>query len=754
MIDNVFTKEAKKYYDTIREVEKNQSFIKLRDYIYAEMNTYKAENPDLSMLTLRSVLYEKLAESFEPVLLPYCPFYFEMGIRDARTYGGGAMGNIASWGVDPEVRYAPWRQDYIKEFGYLEEEPQLGIAWGPMFDEDHHCLGYTKIFEKGILGIIKDVDEMLQREPEGSEKSVFYMAAGRGLRALIKIADRFSKAAEEKLAISKDADERRYLMMIKETACKVPANPPKTFYEGLATILFVREVLQGMEGLGISVLGHVDRLLFPLYEADIQSGRMTKAEAVDILERWLCIPDLKCDAVKHKWADISTCVELGGCDADGKVVFNEVTELFINTHKRLNLINPKLNCRISKDSPQAYLELIGKALIEGHNVIALLNDEIIIPALIATGREERDARLYVNGGCQETITEGCEHSAGAMFYFNLARVLDLSLNATTKKGFCQKTIENLPKIIEEADSFEAFYAQYFENMKNMISYVVGVRREFGEKWTDMHPSPVFSSTLKGCLENGKDYTAGGAKYNPATIAAYGFATLTDSLFAIKKAVYEEKIITLMELKKALLQDWKGYEEIQAKCKKYLKYGHSMEEADTFAEKVFGDLNTFVMTLDNERGGKYVFSTFTFSHYLTGAPFVRATADGRNAGDVLGQSVGPSRIQKTESITDAIGSLKALHLEKSGGISVLDVMLPTNGNLTEELLADFLKAFTYSGGQVLQPNFVTVEQMQAAQKNPEEYKNLMVRVCGLSVYFVNLDKAFQDDMIARNRYASC
>ncbi len=351
MIDNIFTREAKKYYDTIREVEKNEGFITLRDRLFAEMDAYKKENPDMPMVLLRSVLYEKLAESFTPVLLPHCPFYFELGIRDARTYGGGSMGNIASWGVDPEVRYTSWEKDYIKEFGYLGEEPQLGIAWGPIFDEDHHSLGYTKIFEKGICGILEEIETRLAQVAPESEKAVFYMAAKRGLHALARIGQRFGEAAAEKLATCTDASERKYLRMIKETAGRIPFYPPETFYEALATIWFFREVLQGMEGIGISTLGHVDRLLYPLYEKDMEGGNLTKEEAIQLLEIWLCIPDLKCNAPAHKWADISTCIELGGCDKDGNPVFNALTVLFIETHKKLGLINPKLNCRINQNAP-------------------------------------------------------------------------------------------------------------------------------------------------------------------------------------------------------------------------------------------------------------------------------------------------------------------------------------------------------------------------------------------------------------------
>lgn len=748
MIESKFTKSAFEYYNTIRKIKDNPEFIDLRDKIYAEMDEYKKTHPNLTMIELKSILYERIAESFTPVLIPYCPFYYEMGLRDAKSLGGGPAYSVSMWDVDLSVRNAR-NLDFIAELGI--SSPGLGLAVGPVFDEDHHSPGYTKVFEKGLLGIIRDIDQVLDTEPQGTEKYIFNISARRGLCAMLRIAERFKEAAQQKLKNCNNEDEKKSLEMIAKTAGRIPAEPPKTFYEGLAALYFIREVIVTLDGVGISTLGHVDRLLGPLYKSDIENGRLTREEAEKLVEIWLCIPDIRCDAEHDSWACISTCIELGGCDADGNTVYNEVTDIFIENHDRMKLLNPKLNCRISTESPREYLELLGKSLLRGHNVIALHNDNVIIPALMSAGKDIYDARLYVNGGCQETITEGCEHSAGVLFYFNLPKVFDMCMNPIDTAGFTEKTINALPKVIEEAESFEVFYEKYFENMKKMLFHAADVRRPYGEKWRNTHPSPLYSSTLKGCIESGKDYTAGGAKYNPSTLDGFGFATLTDSLYAVKKAVYDDKIISLGELRNALLANWNGYEKLQKKLKSYPKFGHSHKDADEFAGKVFNDINEYVMTLDNERGAKYIFSTFTFSSFEWGSSYVRATADGRNSGDLLSQSIGPSRMQKTDSLTDSIVSLNSIGLDKSAGVSVLDVMIPNSSNLTPEVMASVFSAFASSRGQVLQPNYVTVDQMIAAREDPASYKDLIVRVCGLSVYFVNLNPRFQNEMIERNRY---
>lgn len=751
-----FLNNATEYYDSIRVIRKNGDFISVRDRIYDEIEEYRSSNPDLPFVLYKAKLYEIIAENFVPKIFCDCPFYFEMGLKNSKNLGGGLEGYPSMWGADMSVRKSR-NLDFIKRLGYAgegeNEKDYLGVAFGPVFDEDHHCPGYTKVFEKGLSGIIEDIDKLLPDTEKDSEEYNFRCAAKRGLLALIRVGERFAEEAERLLPYASDLEERVCLLMIADTARIVPKNPPRNFYQGLCTLLFLYEVIDSFEGLGMSVLGHIDRLIAPLYEADLKSGAITKKEAEELLSIWLSIEDIKCGAKNDPWSDISCTLELGGCDSSGKAVFNQVTEMVIRIHEKMNLINPKLNCRVSGDSPEEYLRMISSSILGGHNVFALLNDDVIIPALVNSGKIITDARLYVNGGCQETITEGCEHSAGVMFYFSLPRVLELSLRPEAIKDCPEKLLCALPEKIENATDFEDFYSKFLENMKRLLKYSTEVRKPYGSIWQKSHPSPIFSSTLKGCIECGRDYTAAGARYNVATACCIGFSTLSDSLFAIKRGVFEEKMFSLEELKIALEDNYLGHEELRQRLISYPKFGHNEREADEFAKRVFTDLNAFVKTLENERGGRYVFSTFTFANHVYAAPYLGATPDGRRAGEYLSQSTGPARTRRVDSLTDAILSQSALPLKESGGISVLDVLLPVTTGMTDENLAATIRAFCLSGGQALQPNFVSVETMIEAKKEPDKHRDLIVRVCGLSVYFVNLPEKFKDDMIARNLYGS-
>lgn len=744
----------REYYDSIRDIVNNEDFRIMRDGIFAQMDRYSEENKDLPFVMKKAHLYEVIAENVKPVIFADSPFFYEIGVKKAKNLGGGSREYPCMWGVDQSVRSAR-KLDHIRLLGFApdiaDKDSYLGIAEGPVFDEDHHCVGYTKLFSKGVEGMIEEIDEYLSTSETGSEEYYFRMAAKKGLLALIKIAERFADHAEKLLMGECDETTREYLTLIRDNAKIIPRKPPETFYQGLCMLIFAYEMSESLDGIGMSVLGHIDRLLGPLYERDIESGIITKDEADKLLALWLSIPDIKCGAQTDGWADISCTIELGGSDADGNTVYNEVTRSTVRLHKEMNLLNPKLNCRISKDSPKEYLDLLSRALIDGHNTIAIHNDDTIVAALVSSGRDIRDARLYVNGGCQETVVEGCEHSAGVMFYFSLPRVLELSLCGIDAEKFPTPLRDALPTVIDEGEGFEEFYSAFITNLRRMLTYTTEARRAHGVHFGDTHPAPIFSSTLKGCIESGKDYTRGGAKYNFGTACCVGFATLADSLYAIKRAVYEDKILSLDELKRALQENFSGYSETRARLTKYPKFGHGEVDADAFSSVLFDDLRKIVSSLPNERGGRYQLSTFSFSSYLWAAPYLGATPDGRLAGEPLSQSNSPSRVRGVSSPTDSIVSLKALGLDKCSGVSVLDVMIPRSSSLSEDILTPLFRGFADLGGQVLQPNIVRVEDMIAAKREPEKYKNLIVRVCGLSVYFVNLTPEYQDEMIARNMY---
>jgi formate C-acetyltransferase len=566
---------------------------------------------------------------------------------------------------------------------------------------------------------------------------------------VLRIAERFAAKARAMLHEATDERARRFLGMIARTAGRVPAEAPRTFYEGLAALWFLREAAATLEGVGISVIGHPDRQLIGLYRADLAAGRLTEGEARDLLARWMLPTDVRFCVRESSWPETSTCMELGGCDETGAPVYNELTCLILDVHRAEGLLNPKPNCRYSASSEAEYLELVSEQVLGGHNVYALQNDDTLIPALVRQGKSERDARLYVNGGCQETICEGTEHSAGAYYYFNLPRVLDLCMLGVPM-GVEAAIDGNLsvPSVLGDLPNWERFYDGFLDRLAATIAAGASWRRQGASRWDEVNPCPFYSSTLAGCIENGRDYSAGGARYNPSGIAPVGFATLVDSLYAIQSAVYREEWVTLDELRAALRADWQGWEKLHARARALPKFGHGHKEVDALAARLSTDLAANVRTLTNERGGRFQPSLFVYYVFVRMGGDVRATPDGRRAGELLSQGAGPGQVSPSTSLTDVLRSVSRVDYVDHPGNAVVDVQLPAGGRIEPQTLAAVVRTFAQMGGATIQFNCVSVDEMREAQAHPERHRDLQVRICGLSAYFVTLDRAVQDEMIER------
>jgi formate C-acetyltransferase len=741
--------------EDLSEDRANPAFVAIRKKIYDDMAAFDAKNPETPAVLLKSRLHQAMAEHFQPLIFPASPFFFEMGLRRSSNWGTPDAGSPSLWLC---VTHGPDKDtDLERNIRGDNTSGPIGltnISGG--FDADHHCLGYTKLFRKGINGILAEIDaEGARCGPDQKEKRDFLTAAAQSCRALLIVAGKFAARAEAMLREEADPLGREHLSMIAACARKIPAEPPGTFYEGLAMLWFMREATASMEGIGISVIGHLDRLLGPLYEADMREGRLDEESARDLLARWLLPTDVKFRVRERSGyaVETSTCMELGGCDETGAPVWNDVTRLIIKTHGELKLLNPKLNCRFSAASPEAYLKTVAAALLRGQNNYVMLNDDVLIPGQIQNGKTAEEARLYVNGGCQEIMVEGVEHTAGAYYYLSLPRVLDLCFSPFTGEapGAGPDTLAALPKVIEKAGTFEAFYRRFMDELKKLLTLHLGWRRELGRNWRNIHPCPLLSATLEGCIPSGRDYTAGGAKYNESTICACGMGTLIDSLVALKKAVYEEGWISLEGLRALLAGNWENAEAQRRRFIAYPKFGHDQAEADALAARFVEELNGFVHSIENERGGRFRLSMFVYSAYSYFAPFVRATPDGRKDGDLLSQGVAPGRLRGTAAVTDSIRSLNRIDFKAVAGNSVLDTQLPL-GKVQPRHLAALFRAFGELGGPTIQPNCVSVDDLLEAQRHPEQYGDLTVRLYGLSAYFVQLSPQVQNEIITRNLYA--
>jgi formate C-acetyltransferase len=425
-----------------------------------------------------------------------------------------------------------------------------------------------------------------------------------------------------------------------------------------------------------------------------------------------------------------------------------VTRLLIETHAAHRLINPKLNCRYNTRAPREYLNLMSRTILAGHNHFALLNDDVLIPACIRAGKTEGEARRYVNGGCQETMVEGVEHSAGAYFYYCMPRVLNLCLQPTALPVMPSAAQALIPALITDAPDFDAFYAQMLAAQQQAMRLGTQWVRALGQEHWRMHPCPFFSTTLDGCIEHGEDYTRGGAKYNPSGLALIGLGTMVDSLYAIKTAVYEEGWVTLEEFRRCLAQNWAGYDALRGRIRRLPRFGHGDARVDALAARFVRDMGEYVRTLPAERGGTFQGSFFVYYAFQWFAAYVRATPDGRQTGDLLTQGIAPDRTTAPPSLTDVFHSLAAIDFRDYPGNAVLDVQLPLGGAIPEETLSAVLRTFAQLGGPTLQLNCVSVDELQRAQRHPEAHRDLVVRISGLSAHFVCLTKDVQDEIISR------
>ena len=715
------------------------------------MDEYAEANPNLSAVQLKAAQYEVIAENFQPVVFKNSPFYSEMGVKPSENWGV-LYHNAGGWLYTHNAHlFRDFNPEDYEEYVASGGENAIHLTYGPYVDHDHHCFSSSIVIKYG-LEYIYNKAQKAESLCQNKEEFEFIDATKRGLMAVKKISEKFAEFASKILKNIDAPDERRFLTMIANTAKEVPWRKPKTFYEGLNTLWFLREVSGSIEGVGIDVIGHPDRVLIDLYQNDIDSGRITQAEAFDFVCRFLLPTDCKYDSYRQVEMkpglaqELATVLILGGCDEEGKEICNDLTFMFLKAHHALKLIFPKLLCRFNKNSSQKYLDAINRDFLSGRSVISLFNDDCIIPAQVRAGKRLEDARIYVAGGCWEVMLEGYEHSAGANCYFNLPRIVDMSIHdhpeMADTKIICKK--------IEGAADFEEVYHLLFGNIIRAIRRMCELIGKNGKIWPQVSPAPFFSSCMADCLDNRKDYTAGGGRYNPHALPLAGFANVVDSLLVIRKLCFETKRCSLDKLLEAVQANWQGYENLRAEVLTMPHFGDDDTESNALARRLHDDIFKQTRDLKNERGGQFQLAHYVYREIVDWGKKTLATPDGRFSGDVFAHGITPSRLRHISSITSTINAVSELDLTKCPANACLDINMPV-GKVNIQLLAQFERAFAASQLPLLQLNCIDKAKLQDAQKNPEAHQDLIVRLCGYSARFVALQPEWQEEFINRNLY---
>ena len=726
----------------------------LADKIFAILDSKKTD--DMSPVALKVLQYGVIAEECEPVIFKNCPYYFETSIITSCCDGCGWASKKGHHFAQANA-WASMQNAHL----YKEHNPELAkkleaqrgellyLVCGNYWDTQQHFNFNNRPILKGGLKSVYEKAKAQLEKAETDKQREFLNGIMSGMLAIKRIAERFSEKASEMLGTETDAEVIKNLECIRDTAKRVPWEAPKTLYEALNTLALMRKALGSLEGVGPNTFGRVDMDLYPFYKSDIEKGILTENQAYDLVAKFLVTFDMHYDhdMKMEGYADheLENTYTLGGYDKDGKPFYNELTKMFLTANREEKIIFPKIKVRYSKDSPKEYLDEINKSVIKGTSTILYSNDDAVIPSLLRAGRPIEEAREYLVTGCWGIACYQEKYDHGS--YFNLLKPFEFALHKLYDK--IQKVGIDF-KVFEGDESFEELYKKLLYNIEAMLrSRNDIIRKGIGIR-NSIVSHPIFSSTLENCIERRANFTDGGEKYYDDFLLMFGLPNIVDSLMAIKTLCFDKKVCTLSEMLTAVRNNWEGFEELRSLATKCHGWGDGNDDSCDFASRFNNDLYEICGKVEGTCGGKIHMGHLTYTEIRWWGEKTLATPDGRYAGEYFAQGLTPSRLKKISSVTDVITSLRALDRSTLAANSVVNIILPA-GKTDLATCEAFLRATADSAMESLQLNVVSKEQLLDAQKHPELYPDLIVRVTGFSARFTSLSEGWQKEVLTRNFY---
>ena len=738
-------RELPPYFDKDASIERSEAF---REKVTKALD--EKYDGKLSAFELKTMQYNTICDMFEPVLFYSSPFYYETGTMWAHCDGArNFRGHLHAGG------WTYWKNEHKFE----DQNPEL---WELMMAQNeellfngcyhdtaqHFAFNHRPIFEMGFSGIYEKAKKALETAETDKEKQ-YLNATCEVLLVIRRMCEKFADKADDMIASAPDEESRRNMKLISETARRVPWEKPETLYEALNTYAFMRIAIGTLEGVGPNSFGRLDYDLDSFYRNDIESGRLTKDEAYDLICKFLLTWDLRFDhdfkMVLYADHELENTYVIGGCDENGKPFHNDLTLMLLRASREENIIFPKIVARYSKNSAKEYLDEANIAVISSTSTLLFQNDDATIPALLRAGRPEKEAYDYLVTGCWGINGNGTEKFDNG-FYVNLLKPLEFMLHDRKDKiarvGIPFKTLN-------DAESFDEVYDTYCYNIDVMFQERARSLKAGGHLWDQVDPLPLFSCTLEDCLENKKDYSSFGAKYNEHRWDLVGFPNVVDSLFAIKKLCFDEKKYTFRELLSAIRKNWDGFDDMRMDAIRCHGWGDGHADSSSFAAGLNSVIYDLSQKVTGTVGGKINISHVTYTEIRWWGEKTLATPDGRYSGDYFAQGLTPSRLKKIPHVTSVISALSALDHTEIPGNSVINIILPNKTTL--DACEAFLRAASTSAMQSIQLNCTSREQLLDAQKHPEKYPTLIIRVCGFSAKFTSLSPEWQEEVLSRNFY---
>lgn len=671
----------------------------------------------------------------------------------------------------------------------------------------HVTVKYDEVLKTGFKGIrqkaLDALDGLCFGDADYAAKHAFLTAVVECCDAACHYAKRYSELANNLAANCGDATRKNELLKIAEICAKVPENPAESFYEACQSFWFVQMLIQ-TESSGHSISpGRFDQYMYPYFKADLDKGVITREFAQELMDCiWVKLNDLnkaRDAASSEGFAGYSLFQNLiaGGQDKDGIDATNDLSFMCITASEHVMLPQPSLSARVWNGSPHEFLIRCAELTRTGIGLPAYYNDEVIIPALINRGLTMQDARDYNIIGCVEPQKAGKTDGWHDAAFFNMCRPLELVFSNGYDKG---RLVGVQTGDISQMTTFDEFYGAYKKQMNYAISLLVNADNAIDMAHAKRCPLPFLSSMVDDCIKRGTSVQEGGAVYNFTGPQGFGIANMADSLYAIKKLVFDEKKFTLSELKDAILHNWgnsgdnareltvnivkslaeKGvdvtkeqigeiyrgisennemsdgaanerYEQIHQMIESVPKYGNDNDEVDMFARDVAYTYTRPLESYKNPRGGMYQAGLYPVSANVPLGAQTGATPDGRYAYTPVADGVSPSAGKDVNGPTAAANSVSKLdHFIASNGTLFNMKFHPSalEGRTGLNSFVALIRAYFDQKGSHMQFNVVSRETLKDAQLHPENYRGLCVRVAGYSALFTTLSKSLQDDIINR------
>ncbi|MGE4484807.1 MAG: formate C-acetyltransferase/glycerol dehydratase family glycyl radical enzyme [Oscillospiraceae bacterium] len=623
----------------------------------------------------------------------------------------------------------------------------------------HVAMDYRKILHSGIIGLMDTIrlysEKLPESDPACEEKRSFYRAELDICEGVLAFARRYRNLALQKAADETDPERRAELVQMAEVLKRVPALPASSFHEALQAVWFLQLIPQ-IESNGFSISpGRFDQYCCEYLISDLKSGAITLEQAQELLDIfWLKFPEiLRADSrgaaeVNAGYA-VGQNLSVGGVDADGRDCTNLLSYLCLQSNYHIRLNQPNFTVRLHRDTPQDFLEKVVESISGGNGMPQLLNDECIIPSLVEHGISLTEARDYIAVGCDEiTVHRHWARCNGG--YINLAKILELSIGngSDLKYG-----VPLFVKDTQEPQSFEQFMERFRRYLRDGIHLQIEEADLTDRIHQEILPLPFISLFLDDCLSRGKDCTDSGAHYNTTGLVAVGTATAADSLYAIQTLVYEDKKLALNEFCEILKSNFKDNEYLrQFILNRLPKFGNDVDEVDMLAADITNCFAEELSRFKNSRGGDFWPALYSVSAQVGLGNVCCATPDGRQDGLPVSDGLTPMYGMDRNGPTAVLASLAKLnHKKYPNGIIVNQRLIGTlfsteNGRYK---MTQLLRAFVAHGCFHWQFNIVDNDVLLAAQRDPDSYRGLVVRVAGYSAIFVELSVKAQNSIIERN-----